>query len=173
MINHLSNVFILICIHRECTFNPPGWEGGWQSVQDNTPSPWDKRQRHFSEWTNTGLSLVQSNHVTWILDSDWSRLITWHVCWPLIGPQDVQSSCRTLLPKSTWIFILKILFWFSTCSQHLLYFSPFIDIWKGMTGNKMAHRWRYKNRIKDSFHFIESVEVMESLSLCVFVQCSQ
>ena len=115
----------------------------------------------------------RDSHVTWILDSDWSRLITWHVCWPLIGPQDVQSSCRTMSPRSTWISILKILLWCLTGSQHLLYFSPFIDIWKGMTGNKMAHRWRYKNRIKDSFHFIESVEVMESLSLCVFVQCSQ
>ena len=31
-------------------------------------------------------------------------------------------------------------------------------------------KWRYKNRIKDSFHFIESVEVMEGLPLYVFVQ---
>ena len=31
-------------------------------------------------------------------------------------------------------------------------------------------KWCYKNRIKNPFHFIESVEVMEGLSLYLFVQ---
>ena len=31
--------------------------------------------------------LVQSKHVTWILATDWSRLITWPGYWPLVGPE--------------------------------------------------------------------------------------
>ena len=34
---------------------------------------------------NTGLLLVQTDHVTWILASYWSRQVTWHQYWPLIG----------------------------------------------------------------------------------------
>ena len=34
---------------------------------------------------DTGLWLVQSDNVIWILASDWSRVITWSGYWPLIG----------------------------------------------------------------------------------------
>ena len=37
-------------------------------------------------WASTGLWLVKSDHVTWVLASDWSRVITWPGYWPLIGP---------------------------------------------------------------------------------------
>ena len=34
---------------------------------------------------DTGLWLVESDHMTWILVSDWLRVITWPGCLPLIG----------------------------------------------------------------------------------------
>ena len=59
--------------------------------------------------------------------------------------------------------VFKLYFW----QANIYIIFPFSMIsereWQGT-------KWCYKNRIKDSFHFIESVEVMEGLSLYVFVQ---
>ena len=64
------------------------------------------------------------------------------------------ESMQTLVFKYFWQVNIYIIFPFSMISERE---------WQGT-------KWRCKNRIKDSFHFIESVEVMEGLSLYVFVQ---
>ena len=48
---------------------------------------WGDQPLLHPQQVNTGLWLVNTNIVTWILASDWSILITWPVYWPLIGRQ--------------------------------------------------------------------------------------
>ena len=46
---------------------------------------WTVIGQYWSPDLNTGFWLVNTSHVTWILDCDWSILITWLENWPLIG----------------------------------------------------------------------------------------
>ena len=45
---------------------------------------------------DTCLWLVESDHVTWILASDWSRVIAWPGYWPLIGPHGAEVMDNTI-----------------------------------------------------------------------------
>ena len=58
--------------------------------QNKTPEP---KSLSLTDGLDTELSLVQSNNVTWILASDWLRVIMWPGYLPLIG----QGPCHWLM----------------------------------------------------------------------------
>ena len=58
------------------------------SVYDNVQKVLDWF-RQVSHDLNTGLWLVETDHLTSILASDWSRQVTWPEYWPLIGGKGI------------------------------------------------------------------------------------
>ena len=71
--------------------------------------PSSSRSCDWSALVNTGLWLVNTSHVTSILASDWSILVTWPGYWPLIGQywsRDNKTKCSD--SNLWWCFHLAV-----------------------------------------------------------------
>ena len=78
----------------------PSWSWSVWSASSSTGWPWTSpsptwtKARYMigQDWSrdqNNGLWLVNTDHVTRVLASDWSKLITWPEYWPLIGRDSI------------------------------------------------------------------------------------
>ena len=85
--------------------------------------------QYWSRDLNTGLWLVNTDHSTWILVSDWSILVTWSEYWPVIGqyrsrdlntvPSFVDKDHVTIILDSDWMIKIMWLEYWTRIGQYL------------------------------------------------------
>ena len=104
--------WLLLCTHLRTLITPHS-EMTLQRLSYDQTSPgqdtWPLIGRESSRDLDTGLRFEIINNVTWVLASDWSRLIMWPGHWPLIGQK------RSLDPDTGLSLVEKLVENLSSC----------------------------------------------------------
>ena len=104
----------------------PGWALAWwwrppsrRPGQGTPPTLCELIGQEVSNDLDTGLGLVKSDHMTWILASDWLRVITWAGYWPLIGQEWSHE-----LDTSLWLVKCDHMNWIPASKIYIFVVNP-------------------------------------------------